>query len=296
MPVNTVAILSPGDMGHAVGRALSEHGLDVVTCLKGRSERTRKLAEKGNLRDLPSLEELVTRSDLVLSIVPPAEAVNAARSVAEALRATGSDTPFADCNATAPQTATQAGDIIAAAGGRFIDASIIGGPPRSGGRPPRFYASGSHAGVLAELDGKGIEVCRIGDVIGSASGLKMCYAALTKGTAALYAAVLTAAQALGLAEELRTALLSNPEGAYQRMERQVPGLSAYADRYVGEMEEIAATMEQVGLTPYLHRGAAELYRFLSQTPLAQETPESIDRSRTMTETVEVWARCLPTRT
>ena len=41
MRVKTVAILSPGDMGHSVGGALVEHGLDVITCLAGRSERTR---------------------------------------------------------------------------------------------------------------------------------------------------------------------------------------------------------------------------------------------------------------
>ncbi|SVC17849.1 uncharacterized protein METZ01_LOCUS270703, partial [marine metagenome] len=30
MAVETVAIMSPGDMGHSVGRALRESGLDVV--------------------------------------------------------------------------------------------------------------------------------------------------------------------------------------------------------------------------------------------------------------------------
>ena len=89
MPVKTVAILSPGDMGHAVGRALGETGLDVITCLQGRSERTRKLARRGNIRDVTNLEEMVTQADLILSILVPEEAVGVARSVADALRATG---------------------------------------------------------------------------------------------------------------------------------------------------------------------------------------------------------------
>ena len=41
MGIETVGLLSPGDMGHSVGKALGEHGLRVVTCLRGRSDRTR---------------------------------------------------------------------------------------------------------------------------------------------------------------------------------------------------------------------------------------------------------------
>ena len=47
MSVRTVATLSPGDMGHAVGRALGEHGLDTITCLRGRSEKDRRAAPGG---------------------------------------------------------------------------------------------------------------------------------------------------------------------------------------------------------------------------------------------------------
>ena len=99
MAVNTVAILSPGDMGHAVGRALGEHGLEVITCLDGRSERTRRLAEKGGFRDVPTLKDMISQADLVFSILVPSEAIGVARRVAEAIRVTGSDTAFADCNA-----------------------------------------------------------------------------------------------------------------------------------------------------------------------------------------------------
>ena len=45
MDSKPVGLLSPGDMGHVVGRVLIENGMPVVTCLAGRSARTRKLAE-----------------------------------------------------------------------------------------------------------------------------------------------------------------------------------------------------------------------------------------------------------
>ena len=61
MSINTVAILSPGDMGHAVGRRLREHELRVVTCLAGRSQRTRALSEEAGIEDMASMEEVVVR-------------------------------------------------------------------------------------------------------------------------------------------------------------------------------------------------------------------------------------------
>ena len=294
MPIKTIAILSPGDMGHAVGRALGEHGHDVITCLSGRSERTRTLAQQGNIRDVPSMQDLVREADLVMSILVPAEAVNVARAVSDAIRDAEADTYFADCNATSPQTAETMDAIVTRAGGRFIDGSIIGGPPGRGA-PPRLYVSGPDAHVMSELDGKGIVVRPIGDAIGRASGIKMCYAAMTKGTSALHVALLTAAEALGLSEELAAELSSSQPQAYQRMETQLPSLPANAFRWIGEMEEIAATFDHVGVTPGFHQGAAEVFRLLSQTPFAKEAPETVDRDRTLAETIAAAAQLLPSR-
>ena len=292
--MKTVAILSPGDMGHAVGRALGDHGLNVITCLEGRSDRTRKLAREGGFRDVPTLGEMVSQADLVLSILVPAEATGVAARVAEAIKSAGSGTPFADCNAVSPQSAHVMHDIVTGAGGRFIDASIIGGPPGRGAAP-RFYASGPDAAPMAELDGKGIVVRTMGDEIGRASAIKMCYAAGTKGTSALHAALLTAAEALGVSAELEAEMRSSQPDAYERMEGQIPRLPIPAYRWIGEMEEIAATFDHVGVTPGFHQGAADIFRLFSQTPFADESPETMDSDRTLAETIAAAARLLPPR-
>ena len=290
--MKTVAILSPGDMGHAVGRALGDHGLDVITCLIGRSERTRKLAQRGRFRDTPSLEEMVAQADLVMSILVPAEAVGTARRVADAIRAAGGSTPYADCNAVSPQSAHVMRDVIVGAGGRFIDASIIGGPPGRGAAP-RFYASGSEAAIMGELDGKGIVVRQMGAEVGRASAIKMCYAAGTKGASALHAALLTAAEALGVSSELEEEMRSSQPDVYKRMEGQIPRLPIPAHRWIGEMEEIAATFDHVGVSPGFHQAAADIFRLLSRTPFASESPETMDPDRTLAETIAAAARLLP---
>ncbi len=286
-----VAILSPGDMGSGVGRALKQAGFAVVTALAGRSERTRKLAKAAGLDDLGSLDAVVRQADLILSILPPVNAVEQAQAVAQAMLAAGVTPVYADCNAIAPATTRRAGQIIAAAGALFVDGGIIGAAPGKG-PPTRFYVAGPDLAMIEALDGAGIQVKSVGAEIGRASGLKMCYAGLTKGQFTLHTAVLVAAEALGLAEELKAELEFSQKAVYGRMQALVPRLPADAGRWIGEMEEIAATFAAAGVTSGFHEGAADIFRLLERTPFAAETRETLDPNRSLDDAVKVYAEFL----
>ena len=291
--MNTVGILSPGDMGHTVGERLREHGLRVIAHLADRSERTRQLAAKAGIEEATSYEALVQEADVVLCILVPAQANAAAQKVATALRRTGADLLYADCNAIAPQTTKGIGEVITDAGGRFVDASIIGPPPRKEGAT-RFYASGVHASELARLNSYGLDVPVISDRIGDASAIKMCYAGLTKGLTALCMELVVAAEALGVREALFEEYRMSQEAMLKRMEGGLPGMPSKSRRWVGEMEEIAATMAGVGLTPKFHEGAADIYRFVGGTALADRTPEEPD-APTLEEMLAMLVDALPAR-
>ncbi len=284
----TIAILSPGDMGSGVAEALTQHGFDIVTSLAGRSDRSRGLADAAGMRDCGELEDLVGEADLILSILPPAAALGQAAAVAQAMTRADARPSYADCNAISPATARRVGEVIETAGATFIDGGIIGAPPR---KPPptRFYVSGPDLDPILALDGAGIQVKPLGTEIGRASAIKMCYAGLTKGTFSLHTAVLVAAERLGLSDELRAEFEFSQSDALARMRALVPFLPADAGRWVGEMEEIAATFAAAGVTPGFHQGAADTLRLLADTPFAQETRETLDRGRTLEEAVKVYA-------
>ena len=292
MSIRTIAIVSPGAMGHAVGRILRERGLDVVTCLEGRSARTRGLAGAAGVQDMPSLEAMVAAADLVLSIMPSRAAALVARRIADAMLATDKAPAFAECNAIAPEHVRQIAAALAPTGAAFIDAGIVG-PPPEGGRVTRFYASGAQAGLLEVLEGGGLEVRILGEEVGQASALKMCYAGLTKGAQGLYAAVLVAAEALGLSEPLAAQMRDSEAEAWARMQPKMPRLPARAARWAEEMEEIAATLSATGVTPHFHQGAHDMFALIAGTPLGSETPEDYDRSRTPEQAIETYARSLP---
>lgn len=278
----TIGLLSPGDMGHAVGEMLIRHGAKVMTCLDGRSDRTRGLAEKVGIGDVPSYGDLVRESDMIICILVPSEAEATATRVAEA--ANGADLVYVDCNAIAPATAKRIGDVIRGAGGKMIDAGIIGGPPREP-KTTRFYCSGPDTAPFMQLNDYGLDVRSVGDEIGQASGFKMCFAAGTKGVTALQTELLVAAKALGLYDALIDELGMGDRLA--GMERGIPGMPVKAKRWVGEMEEIAKTFADVGLTSKMFDGAADMYRLVSQTHLADETPETRDKNRTLAQVVEI---------
>ena len=289
MVLKTVGLLSPGDMGEGVGASIKGQGFDVITVLAGRSDETRMRAQRGGFRDVPDLEALVSEADLVISIMPPERAEAIAVDVTAAMKATGKTPPFADMNAIAPTTAQRIAAGIVDAGADYIDGGIIGWPPLKSEALTKLYVSGPQAGLMDVLDGNGKKVIQLGDEIGRASAVKMIYASVTKGTDSLLTAAYTAAEALGIREVLEREWQGD---VLDRMARRVPALPADAGRWIGEMEQIAETYASIGVTANYHKGAAEMYRLLNSTPFGAESRETMDKSRTMQDSVKVYVQHL----
>ena len=289
MKIETVAILSPGEMGAAVGKAFADSGFKVIATLEGRSDPTRARALASGFQDGGSLADVVGTADIVLSILPPAAALAQAEAAAAAMKKTGKTPPYADCNAIAPETTSRIGQIIADAGADYIDGGIIGNPPGKS-KPTRFYVSGPGATAMAAFDGKGIVVHQCGPEVGRGSAVKMVYAGITKGTSALHTAMLIAAERLGVGDELHGELQSSQAAIYKRMESMTSALPAVSGRYVGEMLEIAKTMEACDMPDGFHAAAAKLYGLLDKSSFASERRDTVDKTRTLRQTIEVCAK------
>jgi 3-hydroxyisobutyrate dehydrogenase-like beta-hydroxyacid dehydrogenase len=269
--IRRIGILSPGEMGSALARTFLAHGHTVSVALNGRSERTRALASVAGLANVGSIDQLVRRSDLVLSVLVPSAATVAAQQVAAAMRATGSRPIYADCNAIAPQTSRQAGDFITAAGGRFVDGSIIGAPPRNG-TVTRLYVSGPDAGELAQIATDQLQVRVLGAQTGEASALKMVYSAFNKGIQGLATELLVAAERLGVDGHLRAELQDTRKATHDWLLSALPEMPPKAHRWVREMEEIGLALESVGLTPKAFEGIADVYRWIADSGPGRVSP------------------------
>jgi 3-hydroxyisobutyrate dehydrogenase-like beta-hydroxyacid dehydrogenase len=260
MALQTVGLLHPGAMGAAVGAVLRANGHSVLWASGGRSAETRKRAEAAGLDDAGSVPDLVRRSDVIFSICPPHAALDVAGSVA------GFGRVFVDANAVAPATARELAALVEAGGGRCVDGGIVGPPPAQGGTT-RLYLSGPAAATVAELfAGSSVDAHVVSDEVGAASAVKMAYAAWTKGTTALLIAIREVARTEGVeAALLEEWSLSLPE-LPGRSHRAYRSAKAKGWRWVGEMEEIAATFSAAELPDGFHLAAAEVFRTRSALP------------------------------
>jgi hypothetical protein len=281
-----IGLLHPGEMGAALGSALRDRGHDVLWASAGRGPATARRAEAASLVDAGSAEELARRSDVILSVCPPHAARDVGRSVA------GFEGVYVDANAVAPATARSIAAEVEAGGARFVDGGIVGPPPGPGST--RVYLSGPQAGSVAELfEGTLVDARVLSDEVGDASALKMTFAAWTKGTAALLLAI----RALARAEGVETALVDEWRDSVPELPEQSLGAARAAGRkgwrWVGEMEEIAATFASAGIPSGFHEAAAEVFR---RTPRIDEVDDSIlDRVLTALTTRESASEPTPLR-
>jgi len=253
-----VAIIAPGEMGSGVGARLKERGVEVLTSLTGRGGASAERAQRACMVAVDDDDELVARADIVLSILPPAEALSLANRLAPALAKAGGRVLYADCNAIAPQTVHAVAAIVAPTGARFADVGIIGGPPRSDGYTPHLYVSGEAALSLRALADFGLEIRPIEGGIGAASALKLSYAALTKGLSAIAIAVARGAENGHAGEALRAEFAQSQPQLLAWLQRQIPTIYPKAYRWVGEMEEIARFLDG-DATAAMFEGAARAY-------------------------------------
>jgi 3-hydroxyisobutyrate dehydrogenase-like beta-hydroxyacid dehydrogenase len=257
-----VAVIAPGMMGAAVAGRLVENGLKVLTSLTGRSADTIARAKKYGLT--AASDEEIAATDFILSILPPGDAVALAQRFAPALTASNSKPLFVDCNAVSPRTVEHIAAVIAPTGAPFVDAGIIGSPPKTGDAGPRFYASGEHAARFATLKQYGLDVRVLGGPMNAASAMKMSYAGITKGTQALGAVMMLAATRGGTADALFAELQSSQPQMLAWLKRGLALMPPKAYRWIAEMHEIADFVGEDPAGHELYTGAAHFYEQIAQ--------------------------------
>jgi 3-hydroxyisobutyrate dehydrogenase-like beta-hydroxyacid dehydrogenase len=216
------------------------------------------------MEDAGSLEHLVERADVIISVCPPAAAIDVARAVAN----TGFDGVYVDANAISPTTAR----TIGAHFDRFVDGGVIGPPVRNPGST-RLYLSGDAATEVAALwNGTALETRVVDGGAGAASAVKVCFAAWTKGTAALLLAIRALATAEGVEDALLAEWATSQPGLAEQSERAANNSAPKAWRFAGELDEIADSFAAHALPDGFGRAAADVYQRMATFKDTSDTP------------------------
>jgi 3-hydroxyisobutyrate dehydrogenase-like beta-hydroxyacid dehydrogenase len=268
-------------MGISVAASAKNSGCTVYWTSQGRSAATRERVDKIALHEAHTLAELCEKCPIVISVCPP----HAAEDVAKEVREAGFHGLFVDANAIAPQRTIKIGDAMVKAGIAFVDGGIVGLPAWKASSTCLYLAGARALEVAACFSAGPLGTKVLGDEIGKASALKMCYAANTKGTVALLAAIIATAENLGVREALFEQWKHDDAALPAQVEKRIQANAPKAWRFVGEMEEISRTFREAGAPGDFHAGAADIYARLAKFKDARTPPTLEDILAALTEGV-----------
>ena len=280
MTPQRIGILHPGEMGISIAASAQQNGHQVYWASAGRSPNTQARADKFHLRDAHTVEKLCAECSILISVCPP----DAAEALAQQVLASAFTGLYVEANAIAPQRAEQIGQTMTEAGITFVDGGIIGGPAWEPNRT-WLYLSGPQAQDIAQCFSAGPLMTHVlGETVGTASALKMCFAAYTKGTTALLCATLATAESLGVREVLYEHWTKADQGFAEQTSQRVRQVTTKAWRFAGEMEEIASTFRGEGMPGDFHTAAAGIYRRLAHFKDSPTMPALEDVLRALLQT------------
>ncbi len=270
-----VGFLGFGEVASTLSKWLTDGGVEVYTSIENRSIKTQTLTKKYAINICEDNTTLAELSDILISAVTPAEAVNIAKEVGRNTRGI-----YVDINNISPQTVNEALGYIE--NGKTVDAAILGGIKREGIKV-QIIASGSHVEQFRQLNQYGLNIKDIGPDIGKAKALKMLRSSYTKGVSALLLETLYSAHEMGLDEEFLKCLeiTECPEFKKSALSR-IKNSAYHARRKSQEMDEILKFMKDYGLLklinendhPSMVKSTQEYFRYISKTINLEKKPES----------------------
>jgi 3-hydroxyisobutyrate dehydrogenase-like beta-hydroxyacid dehydrogenase len=246
-----IGFIGFGEVASILSQEIIEEGVDVGTCLKGRSKHTQDRARNIGVEICDDYGALIKYSDFIFSAVTPAQAVNVAKEVSKTNKI------YIDLNNISPETVRLALQQIES--GKTVDAAIMGSVRRNG-LNVKIIASGPCTEKITVLNDYGMNIEVIGPYIGQASAIKMLRSAYTKGVSALLIESLYVAYENGIDDQVLR-YISETEGTKfsESAISRIISSSYHAKRKKEEMEEVVKMVNQE-TTPIMNKATFEFFQ------------------------------------
>ena len=277
-----VSFIGFGEAGQAIASGLRETGIERIAAWDilfpvPEGERLKAAGEKMGVRLANSAAEAVAETDMVIAAVTAASSVEAARSVAPHLKGN----PFyLDINSVSPgrkqETAKLLGDKA-----RYVDVAVIAAIHPARHRTPMLLA-GPHAEaispLLQELE---MRTSVVATETGAAAAIKMIRSVLIKGIEALTFECFVAAARAGVLDEVTASLKNNYPGVdwAQMSEYNLERMASHGVRRAAEMEELAATLRELGIDPLMVEATVARQREMGAIGKDEKVRGTLDQGR-----------------
>jgi len=261
-----IAIIGYGEAGRTFASAASWKNLASVFDIKTQDSNSRGIIlEYYNIDGIWGAEDLqsaVGQSHAILSLVSADQALSVAKNTALYM---SPGALYFDMNSVAPETKREAAKVIGSAGGRYVDVAIMA-PVNPARLSVPLLVSGQHApdgvNVLTALGFAKLRV--VAADVGAASSIKMIRSIMVKGQEALTAEMMLAAEQAGVVDEV---LCSLGDGWHAKAKYNLERMRTHGVRRAAEMEEVAKTLDALGVQPLMTKGTIQRQKEMAQMEL-----------------------------
>ena len=257
-----IGLVGYGEVGRILTAALVERqagwvgAWDILFADASAGPAMKAHAARAGVDAAGSMAALTARADVVISAVTASQAWSVADEAARTIRR---GTWFMDLNSCSPGAKQRSSQRIDGAGGRYVESAVMTSVPPYGIRVPMLLGGPHAAGLKDLLAPLGFSMEVEADRVGVASAIKMCRSVMIKGLEALVVESLTSARAYGVEDRVLASLHETfPELDWEKVASYMMSRTAlHGKRRAEEMREVAVTVREIGLEPWMASATAE---------------------------------------
>lgn len=251
MSIPRIGFIGFGEAADCICRGLIGEGVTGISAFDVRPRPTPDGVELAT-----SLEGLLGQCDVVFAAVTSAVALDVANEAAPHL---SNRHLYVDINSVSPETKIRIGEVISAAGARYVEAAVMAGVPAYGHKVPMLLAGEAASGLIALMAPLGMVMEDFGPQLGRAAAAKMFRSVMVKGLEALFQECLLGAERYGVAEKVLDSIGDGYPGLdWNELANHLIGRTAlHGERRTHEMEEVAETLKSMGIEPLMSEAAAK---------------------------------------
>lgn len=282
-----IAFIGFGEAAQAFTRGWREAGLaqplaiaayDILFDADAGAARTKR-AECAALevRAATDTRDAVAGADLVFSAVTAEQQLAAARSALPALCA---GQRYCDINSVAPFRKVEAAMLVEARGAQYVDVAVMDPVLPKLHRTPLLLSGVDVARVAPQLEALGMQFEIVSERVGDASTLKMIRSVAIKGFESVTMECVVAAVKLGIDARVLPSVGSTlfRHGSIDNLANHVSErVAVHGKRRAAEMREVAATLEHIGLPPFMAQATAAHQQWVTDLGVRKAFPEEVPK-------------------
>jgi 3-hydroxyisobutyrate dehydrogenase-like beta-hydroxyacid dehydrogenase len=268
--IRQIALIGFGEVGGIFGHDFAAQGLavsayDILLDREASRSEMQDKAKVAGVQACDSAEEAVRGSDLVISAVTAASALDAATTAARFLR---SGQTYLDINSVSPETKREIAAVLDGTPATFVEAAVMAPVSPQRLKVPMLLGGPGAAGTVPRLAGIGMNVRPVSEQVGVASAIKMCRSIIIKGLEAITVESMFTARRYGAEKQV----LESLEATYPGMgwlgalpDYLISRVAEHGKRRAAEMREAAQAVSDAGLEPLAALGTAQRQDWLAKT-------------------------------